>query len=294
MAAALASMLDRTLVLLNAMPASPPLMSLASVRHAPMDYSERADAARDRARSLLAELARHADAPSIELEIGSGLPAESILDYATRTAASFIVMGTHNRGLLASAVLGSVSSSVVAATDRPVLLVPSDHRPTVTSAAPIVVGLDETPLAVATLHAAADLADRAGMPLIAAHVVQPPAPVAPGIAGGLPVPAAQGTTEEDRARVERLRELSEGVGAEFLSRRGGVADELVAVADERGAAMLGLGTQAFGRVRAALLGSVSRAVLDHATVPLMVVTESAVDGIGAYGRRRSAADARRA
>jgi uncharacterized membrane protein YeaQ/YmgE (transglycosylase-associated protein family) len=94
-AADLAAMLDRPLLLPNAPPVTPPLMSLASVRHAPMDYSERADAARERARSLLADLARPVRARSVECTLGSGLPAHSVLETAARTDASLVVTGTH-------------------------------------------------------------------------------------------------------------------------------------------------------------------------------------------------------
>lgn len=54
----------------------------------------------------------------------TGAPAEEILRTAKREKVHQIVMGTHGRGLLGTAVMGSVAQRVVSQSDVPVLLVP--------------------------------------------------------------------------------------------------------------------------------------------------------------------------
>ncbi|WP_420992031.1 universal stress protein [Cupriavidus sp. 30B13] len=58
-----------------------------------------------------------------------GDPAEVITEVAAQSGADMIVMGTHGRGALLAAVLGSVASRVVASATVPVLLVPRGAAP---------------------------------------------------------------------------------------------------------------------------------------------------------------------
>jgi nucleotide-binding universal stress UspA family protein len=55
--------------------------------------------------------------------IGVGDPAKIIIDYATDNKADEIVMGSHGRGALAGAFLGSVAQKVVHLSSVPVVLV---------------------------------------------------------------------------------------------------------------------------------------------------------------------------
>ena len=55
--------------------------------------------------------------------IGVGEPGKIICDYATETAATEIIMGTHGRGALAGTLLGSVAQKVVHLATVPVVLV---------------------------------------------------------------------------------------------------------------------------------------------------------------------------
>lgn len=52
-----------------------------------------------------------------------GSPAKELLAAATRQGAQLIVMGTHGRGLVGRALMGSVAQRVVADCEVPVLLV---------------------------------------------------------------------------------------------------------------------------------------------------------------------------
>lgn len=54
----------------------------------------------------------------------TGTPSDEILKVAKREKVHQIVMGTHGRGLLGTAVMGSVAQRVVSHSPVPVLLVP--------------------------------------------------------------------------------------------------------------------------------------------------------------------------
>jgi nucleotide-binding universal stress UspA family protein len=57
------------------------------------------------------------------LVVAVGVPFTRIIEYATENAIDLIVMGTHGRGALAHAILGSVAERVVRLAPCPVLTV---------------------------------------------------------------------------------------------------------------------------------------------------------------------------
>lgn len=63
-----------------------------------------------------------------ETIITMGHPVEKILAEAQRLAADVIVMGTHGRGALEHALLGSVTEKVLRKARRPVFVVPLPDR----------------------------------------------------------------------------------------------------------------------------------------------------------------------
>ena len=81
---------------------------------------------------------------------------------------------------------------------------------------------------------------------------------------------------EEEAR-EVLRKLvwrvqvAGGAVAGTHLRMGGVADEIVGLAEELGAGLIVMGSRGYGGVRRALMGSVSDSVVRHAHCPVMIV-----------------------
>jgi nucleotide-binding universal stress UspA family protein len=81
---------------------------------------------------------------------------------------------------------------------------------------------------------------------------------------------------EEEAR-EKLRKLTwrvkvaRGTVAEAHLRMGGVAEEIVSLADELDAGLIVVGSRGLGRIRRTLAGSVSESVFRHARCPVMVV-----------------------
>ena len=63
---------------------------------------------------------------AVQNHIGVGDPAQVIIDYAQANNCDEIVMGTHGRGALGGAVMGSVARNVIHQSSRPVVLVKSE------------------------------------------------------------------------------------------------------------------------------------------------------------------------
>jgi nucleotide-binding universal stress UspA family protein len=70
------------------------------------------------------QVARSEGVAEPELQITEGDPAAAIVEVARGGNYDLIVTGTHRRGRLGAAVLGSVSAAVAARAGRPVLVVP--------------------------------------------------------------------------------------------------------------------------------------------------------------------------
>ena len=66
---------------------------------------------------------RRASGVEIRGELRSGSPAEEICKLANEVGADLIVIGTHGRGLLGRALLGSVAQNVIRHATQPVLTV---------------------------------------------------------------------------------------------------------------------------------------------------------------------------
>jgi nucleotide-binding universal stress UspA family protein len=79
------------------------------------------DAVRDRLLKILTPREQIAFKPVFEFRSGS--PAAEIVKYARESGVDLIVMGTHGRGFVAHALLGSVAEKVVRTAPCPVLTV---------------------------------------------------------------------------------------------------------------------------------------------------------------------------
>ena len=81
---------------------------------------------------------------------------------------------------------------------------------------------------------------------------------------------------EAKEMLEQQAKQIEEAGAtinETHLREGRAAEEIVEVAEEIGAGLIVMGSRGYGRLRRALLGSVSDAVVRHAHCPVTIVRE---------------------
>jgi nucleotide-binding universal stress UspA family protein len=77
----------------------------------------------DRALAEAADRFTQARVPCVTTSL-NGSPAREIVAHAEKVGADLIVVGTHGRGGLTHAVLGSVAERIVQKANRPVLTVP--------------------------------------------------------------------------------------------------------------------------------------------------------------------------
>jgi len=210
-----------------------------------------------------------------------GPVARTLLEYVTDCGAALVVMGTHGRGPLQRAWLGSMADEMLRALQIPFLLVrPVEGGPAVPAMfadGELLVPLDGSGLAEAVLPPAAGIARVFDAPVTLLQVV-PPVVLATDPA--LPFP--QGFDEELTAAArddaqdyldgvaERLRE--EGVRATAVAALGGNPAETVLDASKAAAVrMVALATHGRGGVRRLVLGSVADKLIRGAEQPVLVV-----------------------
>jgi nucleotide-binding universal stress UspA family protein len=143
----------------------------------------------------------------------------------------------------------------------------------------IVVGVDGSAASLEALRWAADEARLRGARLVALHawVFVPAAPI--GDPGMIAIPAGdlagQLEAETEAARAELANSIAEVLGqepdVEVEARLTENDAQEALVAESEGADLVVVGSHGRSGLRAAILGSVSRHVVDHAHCPVVVV-----------------------
>jgi nucleotide-binding universal stress UspA family protein len=220
------------------------------------------------AQKLLADAAAAlaTTAPDVEVSTRSveGDPVSILLEEST--VAATVVLGSRQLGDLAAAVLGSVSSAVVAHAKCPVVVVRGSTAPSLERTA-IVVGVEPDKSSEDAIRYAFDHASRRALPLHAvlcwhrdalADMLWRDEPAVPMRAEALLSEALAG-----------WREKYPDVDVHTAVTRAHPVDGLVAASHAQH--LLVVGTRGRGAVTGLLLGSVSQGVLHHATCPVAVV-----------------------
>ncbi|MBP1627316.1 MAG: uspa protein [Holophagaceae bacterium] len=132
----------------------------------------------------------------------------------------------------------------------------------------VLVGVDFSPASKIALAQAHEWANRLGVPLVAIHVLQPPAPMLPEAQMAMPDPAWLDTIEIHALEQLRLL-LQEYPGASPLVKWGSPAEEIVAEANGDTLVVVAhVGHSAFERI---LFGSTAVKVVKHAPCDVLVV-----------------------
>ena len=211
----------------------------------------------------------------VEGKLVRGQPAQGLLERSDDAA--LVVIGNRSRRNLARLVLGSVSSAVVTHVDVPVVLVREDagaHGP-VYREGPIVVGLDGSPGSEAAVAFAMEASPQHGMAVPAVHTMDERvlATASTGTSGTATatVPASTRLLEVSPALKQARTEYPAVVVTEIIE--AGHPNEVI-VAAGAGAALTVVGSRGHGGFKGLMLGSVSRAVIEHVESPVAVVRPS--------------------
>jgi nucleotide-binding universal stress UspA family protein len=223
-----------------------------------------------RAHALLARtteaLARSAPEIQVDSEVVIGFPIGSLAQAAHD--ADLLVLGDRGLGGVRGLLLGSVSATLAAGATCPVVVVRGSAEAD-PATAPVIVGVDGSPVSEAAVEFAFEAASARGVPLVAVHtwldtVFEP---------GFAPIVDWQAlAAQESGILAERLAGWAEkypDVAVERVVVRDGPAHALV----ERsaGAQLLVVGSRGRGNLAALLLGSVSHGVLHRSECPVAVV-----------------------
>jgi nucleotide-binding universal stress UspA family protein len=196
-----------------------------------------------------------------KVSIVNGTAALALIDRSA--GAGMIVLGSHGHSAV-SGLLGSVSVAVTAHAHCPVVVIHGAG----TSTGPVVVGVDDSPSADATLAFAVELAATRVVPL---HVVR----AWPPTAGGPPSPEAV-SAEERRPFEDLVAVWQQKFPAVPVSTEAVVEHPAAALTRaSRNAQLLVVGTRGRGMVRGLLLGSVSQHLLRHSACAVAVVHDPA-------------------
>lgn len=216
----------------------------------------------------------HEAAPDILIghTVAEGSPIDMLLEMSGDV--TMIVLGSRGLGGLSGMVMGSVSAAVVSHANCPVVVVREDNQVTENNKyGPVVVGVDGSDVsAKATEYAFAE-ADARDAELIAVHTwmdMQAQSSLA-GLA------AAQNQWEAIEAQqvgvlTERLAPLVEKFPQVAVTKIITRDRPVRALAEQsEGAQLLVVGSHGRGGFRGMLIGSTSRALLQAAPCPMMVV-----------------------
>ncbi|GAY07338.1 universal stress protein [Pseudonocardia sp. N23] len=225
------------------------------------------EAAEDTLAEAAAEVRRTAPGVAVQTEVRPGAPAPVLL--AESEQAELVVLGCRGLGGFAGLLAGSVTISVAASARCPVVVV----RGIVGSSGPlpVVVGVDGSEKGEAALAFAFSEASARRLPLVAVHVWSD-AMIDPLVAPAIDWTALAAEAEEVLG--ERLAGWAEKYPDVEVGRRV-VRDNAAATLVEMsiGAHLVVVGSRGRGALRGALLGSVSQALLRHASCPVAVVRE---------------------
>ncbi|MEV0132091.1 universal stress protein [Dactylosporangium sp. NPDC050688] len=187
----------------------------------------------------------HAARPGLDVQGGAilGLPTDTLLTEA-KTAA-LLVVGSHGRGALASALLGSVGLQVATHAEGPIVVVRGRAH---TAIGPVVAGIDDGPVSERVLSAAFVEAYRRSCGLVVVH-----------------------TDEGTPDALARLRQRHPEVPVEVEQAAGNPADVLVAAS--RSAQLVVRDGRGRDSVIGALLEPVTHHLLQRADCPVLLLRE---------------------
>lgn len=216
----------------------------------------------------------HEVAPEIKIghTVAEGSPIDMLLEMSHDV--TMIVMGSRGMGGLSGMVMGSVSASVVSHANCPVVVVREDNAVTEsTKYGPVVVGVDGSEVSQKATEYAFAEAEARGAELVAIHTWMD-MQVQASLAGLSAAQAEWSEVEREQGELlnERLAPLVEKYPDVKVKKMIARDRPVRALSDAaEGAQLLVVGSHGRGGFKGMLLGSTSRALLQAAPCPMMVV-----------------------
>lgn len=213
-------------------------------------------------------------APGLQIgyTIAEGAPIDMLLEISDEV--TMIVMGSRGLGGLSSMVMGSVSAAVVSHAHCPVVVVREDNHVTETNKyGPVVVGVDGSEISQRATEFAFAEAQARGAKLLAIHTWMD-MQVQASLAGLAAAQREWTVVEKEQTALLQERLLP------FVQRYPDVEVEMIITRDRpiralvdasTDAQLLVVGSHGRGGFRGMLLGSTSRALLQSAPCPMVVV-----------------------
>ena len=210
--------------------------------------------------------------PAVHTEVRHGNDVTELTDASGK--AQMIVVGSRGMGAIGGALLGSVSSGLMHHARCPVAVVHNDEAHAADSISPVVVGIDGSPASEAAIALAFDEASRRGVDLVALHAWSD--------VGVLPALGMDWKEYEDQGHEvlgERLAGWHEQYPDVQIEKRI-VCDQPARwlIDESQRAQLVVVGSHGRGGFKGMLLGSVSRAVAQHADSPVLVVRDRGNEG----------------
>ncbi len=259
-----------SVVCVNA-PTAPTASALMTVP-VPADYPRwqrgQAEQTLEDARTIVADVSSPTGSPQVQTKILDAAPIPTLIELSKD--AEMLVAGCRGQGAVDRALLGSVSSALVHHAHCPVAIIHDEGFPS--SGAPVLVGVDGSPTSDHATELAFDEASRRGVELVALHAWSDMTVMGFPSINWSPAETENIKSSEKEVLAERL--------AGFQERYPDVPVRRVVVADRpayqllkhsESAQLVVVGSHGRGGFAGMLLGSVASAVVNSATVPVIVV-----------------------
>ena len=200
----------------------------------------------------------------------------AIADAARSHHADLIVMGTHGRGGLVHAFLGSVAERALRTLDRPILAVKEGAESAAKPIAKIVLAVDFSPHSDRAVEAVEDIASRLSAFVDVVHALDLPLDFNPYLSNqGLDLERKIEANVSER--LERIRERLDkrGIRTNTHFRRGHPDVVISDVAKEIGCQLIAMGTRGTSGLSHVVLGSVAERTLRTAPCSVLCVKATA-------------------
>jgi nucleotide-binding universal stress UspA family protein len=223
-----------------------------------------------------------AEGIDVDSRLVSASGTEAVAYVAKQSDAKVIVTGTRGLTGFKHLLLGSTAEAIVRTANRPVLAIhPGDAVPG-DGALRIVLPTDFSDDARLALDQALALLDDRGeaSTLVLVHVIHTPGLLAPMV-GDVSVRQLFIQQARDAAveGLERLAESLKGAGrtVEAVVREGDPAETVAAIAGEKKASLIAMGTRGLTGLKRIVHGSIADRTVRHASCPVLTVPRNGAD-----------------